>query len=160
MQPILEMAAARRIPVIGRGAGDRRGVQRAADREHGSRGVLQLLSEQESGGIKPFAEHLVKVTAVNDRTRFLEHNIKALKSHFGVKSIDVAIPTHMNDDHYSGFHYLKRVTARRSGVTKAWSMFFKGRTATGWAALSPNPSGSTAPCAMRRPSVGRSMISQ
>jgi glyoxylase-like metal-dependent hydrolase (beta-lactamase superfamily II) len=56
----------------------------------------------------PFSEHLVKVTAVNDRSRFVEHNIKALKSRFGLKSIDVAMPTHMNDDHYSGFHYLKR----------------------------------------------------
>jgi glyoxylase-like metal-dependent hydrolase (beta-lactamase superfamily II) len=64
---------------------------------------------------QPLSEHLVKVTAVNDRTRFLEHNIKALKSHFGVKSIDVALPTHMNDDHYSGFHHLKR----RHG-TKIW----------------------------------------
>lgn len=55
-----------------------------------------------------FAEHLVKVTAVNDRARFLEHNLEALHSRFGVKSIDVAVPTHANDDHYCGFPYLIR----------------------------------------------------
>ncbi len=64
---------------------------------------------------QPLSEHLVKVTAVNDRARFLEHNIRALRTHFGMKSIDVAIPTHANDDHYCGFHHLKR----RYG-TKIW----------------------------------------
>lgn len=64
-----------------------------------------------------FSEHLVKVTAVNDRSRFLEHNLEALHSRFRVQSIDVAIPTHANDDHYCGFPYL----IRRYG-TKIWCL--------------------------------------
>ena len=55
-----------------------------------------------------FSEQFVKATAVNDRCRFIEHNLGALKSRFGVKTIDVAMPTHTNDDHYCGFPYLQR----------------------------------------------------
>ena len=55
-----------------------------------------------------FSEQFVKATPVNGRCRFIEHDLEALKSSFGVKSIDVAIPTHTNDDHYCGFPYLQR----------------------------------------------------
>jgi len=55
-----------------------------------------------------FSEQFVKATAVNDRCRFVEHSLGTLKSRFGVKSIDVAMPTHTNDDHYCGFPYLQR----------------------------------------------------
>ncbi len=45
-------------------------------------------------------------TEVGDRFRFLEHSIEQLRERYGVKSIDVAIPSHMHDDHLNGFPYL------------------------------------------------------
>jgi glyoxylase-like metal-dependent hydrolase (beta-lactamase superfamily II) len=47
-------------------------------------------------------------TAVGDRIRFVEHTIGDLKRDFGVKSIDVAMPSHMHDDHLNGFPHLVR----------------------------------------------------
>jgi glyoxylase-like metal-dependent hydrolase (beta-lactamase superfamily II) len=52
---------------------------------------------------------------VRDRFRFIEHSIDNLRTNHGLKSIDVAIPSHMHDDHLNGFPYL----ARRYG-TKIW----------------------------------------
>lgn len=64
-----------------------------------------------------FSRAFVQATAVNDRCRFVEHNINALKSRFGVKTIDVAMATHTNDDHDCGFPYLKRHYG-----TKVWCL--------------------------------------
>jgi glyoxylase-like metal-dependent hydrolase (beta-lactamase superfamily II) len=50
-----------------------------------------------------------------DRLRFVEHSIEKLRSSHGLRSIDVAIPTHMHDDHLNGFPHL----ARRYG-TRTW----------------------------------------
>ena len=50
-----------------------------------------------------------------DRMRFVEHSIEKLRVRHGLKSIDVAMPSHMHDDHLNGFPYL----ARRYG-TKIW----------------------------------------
>lgn len=50
-----------------------------------------------------------------DRMRFVEHSIGKLRARYGLKSIDVAIPSHMHDDHLNGFPYL----VRRYG-TKIW----------------------------------------
>lgn len=50
------------------------------------------------------------------RMRFLEHSIRQLRDRFGLKSIDVAIPSHMHDDHLNGFPHL----VRRYG-TKIWA---------------------------------------
>lgn len=49
-----------------------------------------------------------RATATSDRIRFVEHSIEPLKRDFGVKSIDVAMPSHMHDDHMNGFPHLKR----------------------------------------------------
>jgi glyoxylase-like metal-dependent hydrolase (beta-lactamase superfamily II) len=49
-----------------------------------------------------------RATAVTDRIRFVEHNIDDLKSRFGMKSVDVAMPSHMHDDHMNGFPHLIR----------------------------------------------------
>jgi glyoxylase-like metal-dependent hydrolase (beta-lactamase superfamily II) len=49
-----------------------------------------------------------RATAPTDRIRFVEHNIDDLKSRFGMKSIDVAMPSHMHDDHMNGFPHLMR----------------------------------------------------
>ena len=46
--------------------------------------------------------------ATTDRMRFVEHSIDNLKRDFGMKSIDVAMPSHMHDDHMNGFPHLKR----------------------------------------------------
>jgi glyoxylase-like metal-dependent hydrolase (beta-lactamase superfamily II) len=54
-------------------------------------------------------------TAATDRIRFVEHNIDVLRRDFGMKSIDVALPSHMHDDHINGFPHL----IRRYG-TKIW----------------------------------------
>ncbi|MEW5976897.1 MAG: MBL fold metallo-hydrolase [Acidobacteriota bacterium] len=49
-----------------------------------------------------------RATATTDRIRFVEHNIDDLNSRFGMKSIDVAMPSHMHDDHMNGFPHLIR----------------------------------------------------
>ncbi len=45
---------------------------------------------------------------IHGRMRFLEHSIDTLRSEFGVKSIDVAMPSHVHDDHINGFPHLVR----------------------------------------------------
>ncbi len=50
-----------------------------------------------------------------DRIRFVEHSIDRLRARHGLKSIDVAMPSHMHDDHINGFPHL----ARRYG-TRVW----------------------------------------
>jgi glyoxylase-like metal-dependent hydrolase (beta-lactamase superfamily II) len=52
---------------------------------------------------------------VLDRMRFVEHSIPELRARYGLKSIDVAMPSHMHDDHLNGFPHL----ARHYG-TKIW----------------------------------------
>ena len=49
-----------------------------------------------------------RATPVDDRIRFVEHTIPDLKRSFGVKSVDVAMPSHMHDDHMNGFPHLIR----------------------------------------------------
>jgi len=49
-----------------------------------------------------------RATATTDRIRFVEHNIDELKRNYGLKSIDVAMPSHMHDDHVNGFPHLIR----------------------------------------------------
>jgi glyoxylase-like metal-dependent hydrolase (beta-lactamase superfamily II) len=56
-----------------------------------------------------------RATAVDQRMRFVEHSIDRLRREYGLKSIDVAMPTHMHDDHMNGFPHL----TRRYG-TKVW----------------------------------------
>jgi glyoxylase-like metal-dependent hydrolase (beta-lactamase superfamily II) len=55
-----------------------------------------------------FGAQFVKATPVNGRCRFIEHHLDALRSQCGIKSIDVAMPTYTNDDHYCGFPFLQR----------------------------------------------------
>lgn len=38
----------------------------------------------------------------------MEHTIDELRQGFGMKSIDVAMPSHMHDDHVNGFPYLSQ----------------------------------------------------
>ena len=49
-----------------------------------------------------------RATAPTDRIRFVEHNLDELRRTYGMKSIDVAMPSHMHDDHMNGFPYLIR----------------------------------------------------
>ncbi|MDX1982069.1 MAG: MBL fold metallo-hydrolase [Bryobacteraceae bacterium] len=49
-----------------------------------------------------------RATAATDRIRFVEHSIDDLKRSFNMKSIDVAMPSHMHDDHMNGFPHLTR----------------------------------------------------
>ncbi len=54
-----------------------------------------------------------RATPTVDRIRFVEHNIDALRQRFGMKSVDVAMPSHMHDDHMNGFpHLIRRHGAR------------------------------------------------
>jgi len=46
--------------------------------------------------------------SVHDRMGFIEHTIPQLKAQFGLKSIDVIMPSHMHDDHLNGFPHLLR----------------------------------------------------
>jgi glyoxylase-like metal-dependent hydrolase (beta-lactamase superfamily II) len=52
--------------------------------------------------------NMERATAVSDRIRFVEHSIDHLKARFGLKSVDVAMPSHMHDDHLNGFPHLIR----------------------------------------------------
>jgi len=52
--------------------------------------------------------NFMQATAVDDRIRFVEHSVDRLKREYGLKSVDVAIPTHMHDDHMNGFPHLAR----------------------------------------------------
>jgi len=45
---------------------------------------------------------------VKDRMRFVEHTIPELKARYGLKSVDIVMPSHMHDDHLNGFPYLVR----------------------------------------------------
>jgi len=45
---------------------------------------------------------------VLDRMRFVEHTIPELKARYGLKLIDVVLPSHMHDDHLNGFPHLVR----------------------------------------------------
>jgi glyoxylase-like metal-dependent hydrolase (beta-lactamase superfamily II) len=58
-----------------------------------------------SGG---FFDTFMPAVPVNDRIRFVEHTIPDLKARYGLKSIDVAMPSHMHDDHLNGFPHLIR----------------------------------------------------
>ncbi len=49
-----------------------------------------------------------RATSVTDRIRFVEHNIDDLEARFGMKAIDVVMPSHMHDDHINGFPHLTR----------------------------------------------------
>lgn len=62
-----------------------------------------------------FIESSLQSLPVHDRLRFVAHTIPALQARYGLKSIDVAMPSHMHDDHLNGFPYL----ARHHG-TKIW----------------------------------------
>src|SRR5436190_3033878 len=42
------------------------------------------------------------------RLRFIEHHLDELREIWGVKSFDVALPTHIHDDHVCGIPYLQR----------------------------------------------------
>jgi glyoxylase-like metal-dependent hydrolase (beta-lactamase superfamily II) len=49
-----------------------------------------------------------RATPATERMRFVELNIDELKRSYGLKSVDVAMPSHMHDDHMNGFPHLKR----------------------------------------------------
>ena len=46
--------------------------------------------------------------SVHDRMGFVEHTIPQLQARFGLKSIEVIMPSHMHDDHLNGFPHLVR----------------------------------------------------
>ncbi|MFB3924255.1 MAG: MBL fold metallo-hydrolase [Terriglobia bacterium] len=55
-----------------------------------------------------FCKEFLVGAAGDDRMRFVEHTIPELKAHYGLKSIDIAIPSHVHDDHVNGFPHLVR----------------------------------------------------
>ncbi len=55
-----------------------------------------------------FFGSLRDATPVNDRIRFVQHSLPELRSRYGLKSVDVAMPSHMHDDHLNGFPFLQR----------------------------------------------------
>jgi glyoxylase-like metal-dependent hydrolase (beta-lactamase superfamily II) len=62
-----------------------------------------------------FFQSFLTSTSTFGRIRFVEHGIDRLRARHGLKSIDVAMPSHMHDDHLNGFPHL----ARRYGA-KIW----------------------------------------
>ncbi|MBV8073678.1 MAG: MBL fold metallo-hydrolase [Acidobacteriaceae bacterium] len=73
------------------------------------------------------------------RFRFVEHSIENLRANHGLKSVDVAIPSHMHDDHLNGFPYL----AKHHG-TKIWCF-------ENFAGLLENPRGENLGCTFGAP---------
>jgi glyoxylase-like metal-dependent hydrolase (beta-lactamase superfamily II) len=63
-----------------------------------------------------FFQVFTRYVDVLDRMRFVEHTIEKLRARHGLRSIDVAMPSHTHDDHLNGFPYLQR----RFG-TKVWA---------------------------------------
>jgi glyoxylase-like metal-dependent hydrolase (beta-lactamase superfamily II) len=63
----------------------------------------------------PFFQVFIRYVDTFDHMRFVEHSIEKIRARYGMKSIDVAMPSHMHDDHLNGFPYL----VRRYG-TKIW----------------------------------------
>jgi len=49
-----------------------------------------------------------RATAATDRIRFVEHSIDRMRRDYGLKSVEVAMPSHMHDDHMNGFPHLIR----------------------------------------------------
>lgn len=49
-----------------------------------------------------------RATPATERMRFVEHSIDRLKRDYGMKQVDVAMPSHMHDDHMNGFPHLVR----------------------------------------------------
>lgn len=43
-----------------------------------------------------------------NRLRMLEHNLDILREQFGMKQVDLALPSHYHDDHVNGLPYLQR----------------------------------------------------
>ncbi len=62
-----------------------------------------------------FFETYMRATPVHDRMGFVEHTLTELKARFGLKAVDVIMPSHMHDDHLNGFPHL----VRRHGA-KVW----------------------------------------
>jgi len=58
-----------------------------------------------SGG---FFDSFISNIGPTNRIRFVEHTIPELKAKYGLKSIDVAMPSHTHDDHVNGFPHLVR----------------------------------------------------
>jgi len=56
----------------------------------------------------PHFGNFERATGVNGRIRFVEHSVARLKRDYGLKSVDVAMPSHMHDDHMNGFPHLAR----------------------------------------------------
>jgi glyoxylase-like metal-dependent hydrolase (beta-lactamase superfamily II) len=52
--------------------------------------------------------NFLDATPATERIRFVEHNIDELKRNYGLKSVDIAMPSHMHDDHLNGFPHLIR----------------------------------------------------
>jgi glyoxylase-like metal-dependent hydrolase (beta-lactamase superfamily II) len=48
------------------------------------------------------------LTEAGNRLRMLEHNLDVLRDEYGVKKIDVAIPSHYHDDHVNGLPFLQK----------------------------------------------------
>ena len=55
-----------------------------------------------------FCSTFISTAPTTQRMRFVEHTIPELKARYGMKSIDVAMPSHMHDDHLNGFPHLAR----------------------------------------------------
>ncbi len=51
-----------------------------------------------------------------ERQRFIEHALDQIMSRYGVRTVEVAMPSHYHDDHINGFPYLQR----RFG-TRVWA---------------------------------------
>ena len=55
-----------------------------------------------------FFQSYMTATPVHDRMGFVEHTLAELKASYGLKSVDVIMPSHMHDDHLNGFPHLVR----------------------------------------------------
>ena len=65
----------------------------------------------------------------------MEHNIDDLKRDYGMKSVDVAMPSHMHDDHMNGFPHLVRHHGTQVWCYENMVESSRIRAATTWAAF-------------------------
>jgi glyoxylase-like metal-dependent hydrolase (beta-lactamase superfamily II) len=72
--------------------------------------------------------------------RFVEHHLDELRDDYGVRSLDLVVPTHIHDDHTCGIPYLQRHQG-----TRCWALEEVGRV------LADPAAWASTPCTFPRP---------
>jgi glyoxylase-like metal-dependent hydrolase (beta-lactamase superfamily II) len=104
--------------------------------------------------------NMERATATTNRIRFVEHSIGELKRSYGLKSVDVAMPSHMHDDHMNGFPHLKRHHGAKVWCYENMVDVFQNPGGTTWGASWASRSRWTGRSGTERNSAGKSSSSR